>query len=456
MGVRRTAQRFDIRTEASSRFEKSVEPQRVDGAISVALNMFKEYFPDSEIAGFVDSYPLPLKNSEVEVPLSFLSRRLGKELTAEEVIRILDNLGFKTEEKDGMLHVTAPSWRSTGDISLPDDILEEVARLMGYENFDFIPPKVILEKPVNQRNADMERAVREYLAFRCSMQEIFTYPWIEDEYIEASCADTEEMLCLSTPPSPDESRLRSTLVPGMIKAVFTNLRYFESFRIFELTQVFADKDYHSINDPSEKLPGIARHLGGAFVGTDPRLLFREAKGVLEHMHRAVHMEPLGFARVSKPLWADDKLWLNVTYKGEPIGCIGLLSLKSARKAGIKRSMTVISEIDVESLVPLASRQNRYSRLPEYPCVDFDLSVVFDEKVTWADIYETAVKVELVKEVRFVDEYRGPQAGEGKKSVSFRTRIGSDEGTLTSEKIDMITKQMMKKMSKKFGGEVRGV
>ncbi len=254
MGVRRTAQRFDIRTEASSRFEKSVEPQRVDGAISVALNMFKEYFPDSEIAGFVDSYPLPLKNSEVEVPLSFLSRRLGKELTAEEVIRILDNLGFKTEEKDGMLHVTAPSWRSTGDISLPDDILEEVARLMGYENFDFIPPKVILEKPVNQRNADMERAVREYLAFRCGMQEIFTYPWIEDEYIEASCADTEEMLCLSTPPSPDEGRLRSTLVPGMIKAVFTNLRYFESFRIFELTQVFADKDYHSINDPSEKLP----------------------------------------------------------------------------------------------------------------------------------------------------------------------------------------------------------
>ncbi len=85
-----------------------------------------------------------------------------------------------------MLHVTAPSWRSTGDITLPDDILEEVARLMGYENFDFIPPKVVLEKPINQRKVEMERSVREYLAFRCGMQEIFTYPWIEDEYIEAS------------------------------------------------------------------------------------------------------------------------------------------------------------------------------------------------------------------------------------------------------------------------------
>ncbi|NLD05521.1 MAG: phenylalanine--tRNA ligase subunit beta [Synergistaceae bacterium] len=455
MGIRRTAQRFDLRTEASSRYEKSIEPQRVDDALAVAVNMFKEYFPESEIAGFVDSYPLPLKNSEVEVPLSFLSRRLGKELTAEEVIGILDNLGFKTEANDGMLHVTAPSWRSTGDISLPDDILEEVARLMGYENFDFIAPTIVLEKPINQRKVEMERSIREYLAFRCGMQEIFTYPWIEDEYIEASCADTNEMLCLSTPPSPDESRLRSTLIPGMMKGVFTNLRYFDSFRIFELTQVFSDKNYRSISDPIEKLPEIARHLGGAFVGADPRLLFRQAKGVLEYMHRAVHMEPLCFAQTTKPQWADDKLWLNVMYENEPIGSIGLISLKSARKAGMKRSMTVLFEIDVEKLVPLASRQNRYMHLPEYPCVNFDLSIVFDEKVTWAEIYAIASKVELVREVRFIDEYRGPQVGEGKKSVSFRTRISSDEGTLTSEKIEMITKQMMKKMSKKFGGDVRG-
>ncbi|MDD4160317.1 MAG: phenylalanine--tRNA ligase subunit beta [Synergistaceae bacterium] len=455
MGVRRTAQRFDIRTEASSRFEKSIEPQRVDGALAVAVNMFKEYFPESEITGFADEYPLPLKNSEVEVPLSFLSRRLGKDLTAEEVIMILDNLGFKTAVKEGILHVTAPSWRSTGDISLPDDILEEVARLMGYENFDLIPPAVILEKPINQRTVEMERSIREYLAFRCGMQEIFTYPWTEDEYIEASCLDTKEMLSLSTPPSPEESRLRSSLIPGMMKGVFTNLRYFDSFRIFELTQVFADKNYHSINDPAEKLPEMARHLAGAFVGTDPRLLFRQAKGVLEHMHRAVHMEALGFEQMTKPQWADDKLWLNVMYDEKPIGSIGLISLKSARRAGIKRSMTVLFEIDVEILHPLASRQNRYTRLPEYPCVDFDLSVVFDEKVTWAEIYETASKVELVREVRFIDEYRGQQAGEGKKSVSFRIRICSDEGTLNSEKIEMITRQMIKKMSKKLGGDVRG-
>ena len=96
---------------------------------------------------------------------------------------------------------------------------------MGYENFEFYAPTVKLEKAINQRKPDMERAIREYLAFRCNMQEIFTYPWVEDEYIAASGADTSEMLALSTPPAPDESHLRSTLVPGLLKAVFTNLRY---------------------------------------------------------------------------------------------------------------------------------------------------------------------------------------------------------------------------------------
>ena len=454
-GVRRTSQKFDLRTEASSRFEKGVEPQRVDDGISVAVQMFKEYFPESELIAYVDSYPAPLKNSVVEVSLSFLSRRLGKELSADKVVRVLANLGFKTEVSGDTLCVTAPAWRSTGDISLPDDILEETARLIGYENFDFIPPAIVLEKPINQREVEAERSLREYLAFRCGMQEIFTYPWVADEYNESACSDTSEMLTLTSPPSPEESRLRSSLVPGMIKAIFTNLRYYEEFRLFELTQVFFDRNYRSINDPAEKLPEMARHLAGAFVGSDPKRLFRDAKGVFEHMHRAVHIEPLSFAKTSKPLWADDKLWLNVLCGEEEIGVIGLLSLRSARMAGIKRSISVIFEIDVEKLIPLASRQNRYVRLPEYPCVDFDLSIVFDESVPWADIRETALKTELVKEVRFMDEYHGPQVGAGKKSVSFRTRIGSDEGTLTSDKIDRVTAQIIKRMSKKFGGDVRG-
>ena len=455
LGIRRTAQRFDIRTEASSRYEKGIDPQRVDEAISVALSMFKKYFPESEVTAYTDNYPVPLESAKVDVSLSFLRKRLGRELTGEKVKETLGLLGFKVDIDGDNISAEAPSWRSTGDISLPDDILEEVARLMGYENFEFTAPTVVLEKAINQRTPDMERDLREYLAFRCGMQEIFTYPWTEDEYISAAGCDAAEMLTLSTPPAPDESHLRSSLVPGLLKALFTNLRYYDEFRVFELTQVFFDRNYHAINSSAELLPEMARHLGAAFAGSDARHLFREAKGVVEYMHRGIQSEPLSFAQVKRPVWAEEKLWLNILMGGEVIGDLGLLSLKSARDAGIKRGVAVIFELDVEKLVPLASRQNTFIHLPAYPLVDFDLSIVFDESVSWAEIEAIALKVELVKKVQFLDEYRGEQVGAGKKSVSFRTWIGSDTGTLTSDKIETATKQMVKKIGKKFGGDVRG-
>ena len=455
LGIRRTSQRFELRTDASSRYEKGIDPQRVDDAAAVALAAFKEYFPESQVTAHTDVYPRPLDCAVVEVSLDFLRKRLGRDLSAADVEEILDRLGFKTEECGGTLRITAPSWRSTGDISLPDDILEEVARLMGYVNFPFVAPSVTLDHAINQRGPQLERAVREYLAFRCNMQEIFTYPWIDDVYIEASGVETSDMLELSTPPAPEERRLRSTLVPGLLGAVVTNLRYFSDFRIFELTQVFLDRNYHSVNSEDELLPEMARHLGAAFVGSDARALFREAKGVLEYMHRAVQMEPLGFVQNAKPSWADDKLWVNVTRGGEVIGSLGLVSPKCAKAAGIKRSLVMLFEIDVEKLVPLASRQNEFAHLPEYPLSDFDLSIVFDESVAWRDIEAIARKADLVKDVRFIDEYRGKQVGAGKKSVSFRIWVGSDKGTLTSEQIENVAKQVTKKINKKFGGDVRG-
>ena len=454
MSIRKTTQRYGIRTEASSRYEKSLDPQRVDSAVTLAVQMFKKYFPSAVVSGCVDNYPAPLSPTKVTVDACWLARRLGSELKGAQVAETLARLGFSCTQEDGNYVVEAPSWRSTGDISLPDDILEEIARLIGYENFDFVPPVIKLDKAVNQRNYDTERTLREYLAFRCGMQEIFTYPWIDDLYIDAACVDKAQMLKLSTPPSPEQAHLRSTLVPGILMAVSGNLRYFDEFKLFELTPVFFDKDYHSVNAEIEKLPKMERHVAGAFVGNDPRTMFREAKGMLEYMHRFVQIEPLGFAQNEKPAWAEDKLWLNVTFEGKTIGCIGLLSQKCAKAAGIKRALTVLFEVNVEKLVPLASRQNEFTHLPEYPLVDFDLSVIFDESVTWEQICAFVKKVELVRDTQFVEEYRGRQVGEGKKSVTFRTWLGSDKGTLTSEQIETVTKQIINKLVKKLAGEVR--
>ena len=116
---------------------------------------------------------------------------------------------------------------------------------------------------------------------------------------------------------------------------------------------------------------------------------------------------------------------------------------------------MIFEIDAEKLPPLPSRQNEFKHLPEYPLADFDLSIIFDDKVAWSEIEEIIRKVDLVTDVRFIDEYRGSQIGAGKKSVSFRVWVGSPKGTLTSDQIETASKQIVKKIGKKYGGDVRG-
>ena len=455
IGIRRTSQRFDLRTEASARYEKSIDPQRVDDAVAVAVYAFKKYFPEVRFTARADVYPRPLAEAKVDVKLSFLQKRLGRDISAQDAADILARLGFRTEINGEDLLITAPSWRSTGDISLPDDILEEVARLMGYENFEFVAPTVTLDKAINQRGPQLERAIREYLAFRCNMQEVFTYPWIEDKYAAAAGVDAADALELSTPPAPEMSRLRTSLVPAMLKVVDTNIHNFTDFRVFELTQVFFNRNFKSVSSPDELLPEMARHLGAAFVGGDARQLFREAKGVLQYMHRAAQMKPLLFAQVRKPSWADEKLWINVISGDDIIGALALVSPKCSESLGIRRRLTVIFEIDIEKLITLPSRENEFKPLPLFPFSDFDLSIIFDDRVQWAEIEEIVRKVNLVKDVKFIDEYRGKQVGEGKKSISFRVWVGSDKDTLTSQQIEQATKQVVKKIGKKFGGDVRG-
>ena len=454
MSIRSTSKRYDTRTEAATRYEKAIDPERVDIALAVSLKMFEAYFPDVKITAFADNYAKPHTNSTVTVTLDFLAKRLGRSVTEGEVREKLNLLGFTTRAEDGTLTVTAPSWRSTGDISLPDDILEEVARLIGYENFDFVAPTVVMERAINQPKHNLERSIREYLAFRCNAQEIFTYPWVKDEYIKIAEVPEEQMLRLSTPPSPEEANLRSSLIPGMISAVISNLRYYTDFRIFELTPVFFNGEFESVSDETEKLPKMARHLALALVGSDARKLFREAKGILEQMHRATQMESLTFSQDTKPAWSDEAMWLNVKTGKQTIGSLGLMSLKASKACGIKRSLVMLCELDTEKFVPLASRTNTFKHLPLFPTSDFDLSMVFDENVRWDDIRRQIERVEMVTGTAFVDEYRSDKVGADKKSITFRVWIGSDKGTLTGEQIELAQKQVMKKIEKKLGGLVR--
>lgn len=457
-GIRRTALRYDNRTEASARYEKAIDPERCDQALDLSMQLFSDLYPEMKVTGLVDEYPRHLKQAEIDVPLSWLERRLGKRLSPDEIKHKMELLGYSITFNGDNMHVVVPTWRSTGDVSIQADIMEEVARMYGYENFEAEPITTTFDGAINQLDKDLERRIKEYLAIRCGMQEIFTYPWMEESYVNAVLQSTEGILSLSTPPSPAERFVRSSLLPNLCKAVVKNERYFDEFSIFETAQVFRDENYTSPYDPREKLPSQRKNVAGAFATTDKDItaLFRKAKGVVEMMARYVHMEALTFKQAEKPVWADNVVWLNIYRGDEKVGDLALLAKKVSMACGIKNMNVMLFQLDQDSLVPLKSRTNTFTHLAEYPMTDYDISLLVDGSVQWKDVAQTVrgIKSELLHGAAFVDEYRGKQVPAGKKSLTLRLAIGSKDKTLTSAEIEEVASGVLNKIAKRFGAELR--
>ena len=272
--IRKTGKRFDEKTDASIRYEKNIDTERVDDGLNLALKLFKEIFPESKVVAFNDVYPVKTENEKIDVSEKFLNERLGKVLPRETITNILTHLGYEVEYKDGIYHTVVPTWRSTGDVSLKDDVMGDIARLLSFESFEKQPLTIKFDKAVRQNNVILERRIKEYLSVRCGFNEIFTYPWVDIKYINAASIDTNNLVKLATPPSPEEAYLRSSLVPGMLESISKNLRYFDSFKMYEMAQVFEKGVYHESSE-DETLPIHKKFLTGCIVGKDAKEIFYE-------------------------------------------------------------------------------------------------------------------------------------------------------------------------------------
>ena len=449
--IRKTGKRFAEKTDASIRYEKNIDTDRIDQGIALALQLFKEIFPKSKVVSYGDVCNMPTKREKIEVPKEFLDIRLGKVIDDKIIQKILKALGYEVEYENGIYHVVAPVWRSTGDVSLKEDVLGDIARLLSFESFDAKPLPVNFEHAVIQNKISLERGVREYLAYRCGFNEIFTYPWVDEKYIYATKESLNNVVKLATPPAPELSMLRKSLIPGMLETISKNLRYFETFKIFEMAQVFEKGKYHESSE-DETLPIHKKYLTGSIIGKDPKNIFYEAKGVIEDLARYCHMDKLELVSCDKPSWADVNAYLGIKCNNEVIGYLGLVSTSVMTESKIKRTNIALFEVNFDKFVPFASRTNKFEHLPQFPLVEKDLSLVMDSSITWEEISNLISP--MVKELEFIEEYHGNQIPEGKKSIMLRFKIGNDDSTMDSEQITNKMNSIIKKMNKVFGAELR--
>lgn len=450
--IRKMSQRHELRTDAEARFEKGIDDARAEQAQGLMQSLLQQLQPEARMVACTDCYPRHQEPITIELKRSYLKRRLGKDLSFEEIRSLLEKLGFALEEKDAeSLKVGVPSWRATGDVSEAADLIEEIARMEGYENFKVEGCQVQLEHAIKAPQKDFDRRVREYLATRCALQEVYTYPWVDEAALNVCGYPDDDTLALAAPPSPEQKYLRPSLLPGLLLAAKDNERYFDSFGIFELSQVFRRRKARCKN--GEALPQQDLHLGVLLYSSEPWEEFRRLKGIIEALPQYCICEALHFAQNEKDIWADQELWLDIcNEKGEKLGQLAALSYQNRCRLGYKRGYPVMLELNISAITPLASRQNSFKALPQFPLVDIDLSLLCREDVQWSDIVAEIGK--RVESLEFISEYRGAQVAEGMKSLAFRVRIGKENATLSAEEIEEKRQSLINRLSRKLGAEIR--
>jgi phenylalanyl-tRNA synthetase beta chain len=233
--IRRTSTSLKLRTDASMRFEKSQDPVNTVRAIARAIELFEQVSPGIRSSGgLADAWLEKPAPAAIPLPLEWMQRKLGRAVEKAEVTRILESIGFGVSEPEpGVLSVAVPTWRATKDISIKDDLVEEVGRMIGYASITPTPPMVAAQVPPENRERAFHHRVRDLMVDQ-GFTEVYNYSFLSDETAARFGIGPDESDPVANPIAAGQDLLRSSLVPGIWKNVLENAKHFESFRLFEL------------------------------------------------------------------------------------------------------------------------------------------------------------------------------------------------------------------------------
>lgn len=456
--IRRASQRLGVRTEASARYEKSLDTQRVDLAIGLFLSLLPQIAPGVVVSGMQDVLVAATDTVEIEFDRQFLIDRIGEDLGDETVRAILHALGFTTDQRDSSFRVAAPTWRSTGDVSLPQDIVEEVARIYGYDRLVGAQISVTLRPARSLHRRGIDREVREQLALRAGLQEVITYPWTTDHLLAAAGFDKKQTVRFDGASASDRNSLRPSLLPNMLGTIASNLRYRPTLGIFEVGTVFSPEKWELYQGQYEVMPEQPQMVGVALAGGDGIELFRRAKGIVEMISRYCHILDLSFGSFDDKAdagWADPSARLGIRAGDHRVGTLGLLTPRTRRLTDIETVQVAYTEVDLRFLDMHSSRENQFEAVSGLPETDFDLSVVVADDVPWAAVERVVRDVDkLIRTIDYVAEYRGSWVPEGRRSLTLRVVLQPTEATLTADEIGAVRTRALAALSQALGAHLR--
>lgn len=453
--IRATSKHHGLRSEASSRYEKGVDPERVRPAAERAAQLIAELAGGEVLEGRMEADHLTIEPAVVSVTLEKINRVLGTDMVETEVVEIFNRLKFAVTAEEGTFTVTAPTRR--GDIMIEEDLLEEVARLYGYDNIPKTLPKGAATAGGLNPVQEKRRAARGFLE-GAGLYQAITYSLTSEDKATSFAIEKREPVKLAMPMSEERSRLRLSLIPQLLEAVSYNLaRQRDSIALYEIGSVFLSEGKDVQPEEREHIAGAITGLWveNAWQGEKKPVDFYVAKGILEGLFAKLGAEESVEWKAAQLDGMHPGRTAEILLAGEVIGFVGQVHPNVQKQLDLKN--TYVFEIKAGPLFQAELPELQYVPIPRFPSISRDIALVVDKDVT-AGTIETIIKEaggKLLKTVHVFDLYEGEHMEVGKKSIAFSLTYADPERTLTDEEVVKAHNKVLAAVKEKAGAELRG-
>jgi len=438
--IRKTSSALKIRTDASMRFEKAQDPINTVRGLALAAKLLMEVCPGIRlVGGLVDSWQPAPTPAPIELPLEWLVRKLGRPIEGAEVRQILEALQFTVAEPTpGVFSVTVPSWRATKDVTIKEDLVEEVGRMVGYASVPPVAPLQPVKRPWINAERLFHHQIREAVAAQ-GFTESYNYSFISEEMATRFGFDPAAHLRVGNPISVEQSLMRLSLLPGLHRNIQENQKRFDTFRLFEIG--------NEIHPRPGGLPQEVPHLMAAlFAKTDGAASLYELKRLAECLLAGCETRPAPAAAYMHPARSASIVW-----RGQTVG-----ALYELHPDLVEAGRAAILDLNLGLLFEMGPAIRKYTPLRRFPVSEFDLSVVTGLRSYTSDI-QTLIRDSagpLLDKVQFLYAYQGKPLADDQKSLSYRVTVGALDHTLSSDEVTTLRNGIIEKL-RAAGYELRG-
>lgn len=436
VSIRHTSRRLNLRSESSSRFEKGIATEFVDEAVDRACYLLQTYANGKVLKDRVSSGELSAFITPIDITADKINRTIGFDLSQNDIVTIFNQLGFDTEINDDVITVQVPSRRK--DITIKEDLIEEVARIYGYDDIPSTLP--VFEKVTSGQLTDRQyktRMVKEVLE-GAGLDQAITYSLVSKEDATAFAMQQRQTIDLLMPMSEAHASLRQSLLPHLIEAASYNVaRKNKDVKLFEIGNVFFANGEGELPDQVEYLSGI---LTGDYVvnqwqGKKETVDFYLAKGVVDRVSEKLNLE-FSYRRADIDGLHPGRT-AEILLENKVVGFIGELHPTLAADNDLKR--TYVFELNFDALMAVSVGYINYQPILRFPCMSRDIALEVNQNIPAADLLSTihAHGGNILKDTLVFDVYQGEHLEKGKKSIAIRLNYLDTEETLTDERVSKV-------------------